>query len=170
MKDIAARKPGATFAEMGLAAPVELLQYYSARTKYWAAKFGLKYLGEIDSQQDNPSAYAAATSAILGKYPTVGALFTFSDNSAVGAATVARTSGKTDLLISGGDGSQEAITAITAGRMTNTPQPDFLASGRMLVWAAYDLVTKQNLPIPRTLGVPVKLITKENAGSATAIG
>jgi hypothetical protein len=47
VKSIAAAKPGASFVEMGLAAPVQVLQYYAARTKYWAAKFGLHYLGEI---------------------------------------------------------------------------------------------------------------------------
>jgi ribose transport system substrate-binding protein len=84
VKSIAAAKPGASFVEMGLAAPVQLLQYYAARTKYWAAKFGLHYLGEIDAAQDNPAGYSQAASAILAKYPTMQALLTFSDNSAVG--------------------------------------------------------------------------------------
>jgi ribose transport system substrate-binding protein len=170
VKSVAAAKPGASFAEMGLAAPVELLQYYAARTKYWAAKFGLKYLGEIDAAQDNPGGYSQAASAILAKYPDMQALMTFSDNSAVGAAAVVRSSGKSGILISGADGSQEAFNAIKAGTMFNSPQPDFLASGRMLVDAAYDLITKQNLPLPANIGVPVKLITKENVGSSTPIG
>jgi ribose transport system substrate-binding protein len=170
VKSIAAAKPGASFAEMGLAAPVELLQYYAARTKYWAARFGLHYLGEIDAAQDNPGGYSQAASAILAKYPAMQALMTFSDNSAVGAAAVIRSSGKSGILISGADGSQEAFNAIKAGTVYNSPQPDFLASGRMLVDAAYDLITKQNLPLPANLGVPVKLITKENVDSSTPIG
>jgi ribose transport system substrate-binding protein len=170
VKSIAEAKPGATFVEMGLAQPVQLLQYYAARTKYWAAKFGLHYLGEIDCAQDNPSSYAAATSAILAKYPSTQALFTFSDNSAVGAAAVVKSSGKSGLLISGADGSEEAFAAIKAGTVFNTPQPNFLLSGKMLVDAAYDLITKQNLPLPRFLGVPVKLITKSNVDSSTPIG
>jgi ribose transport system substrate-binding protein len=170
VKSIAEAKPGASFVEMGLAAPVELLQYYAARTKYWAAKFGLHYLGEIDAAQDNPAGYAQATSAILAKYPTMQALFTFSDNSAVGAAAVIRSSGKSGILISGGDGSEEAFNAIKAGTVYNSPQPNFLESGVMLVDAAYDLITKQNLPLPADLGVPVTLITKDNVGSSTPIG
>jgi ribose transport system substrate-binding protein len=170
VKSIAAAKPGASFAELGLAAPVELLQYYAARTKYWAAKFGLHYLGEIDAAQDNPGGYSQAASAILAKYPAMQVLMTFSDNSAVGAAAVVRSSGKSGILISGADGSQEAFNAIKAGTMYNSPQPDFLASGRMLVDAAYDLITKQNLPLPANLGVPVKLITKDNVDSSTPIG
>jgi ABC-type sugar transport system substrate-binding protein len=170
VKSIAAAKPGATFVEMGLAAPVQLLQYYAARTKYWAAKFGLKYLGEIDAAQDNPAGYAQATSAIIAKYPTMQALFTFSDNSAVGAAAVIKSSGKSGILISGADGSEEAFNAIRAGTVFNTPQPNFLESGKMLVDAAYDLITKQNLPLPADLGVPVVLITKANVNSETPIG
>jgi ABC-type sugar transport system substrate-binding protein len=170
VKSIAAAKPGASFVEMGLAAPVQLLQYYAARTKYWAAKFGLKYLGEIDAAADDPAGYAAATSAIIAKYPTMQALLTFSDNSAVGAAAVIRSSGKSGILISGADGSTEAFNAIKAGTVFNTPQPNFLESGVMLVDAAYDLITKQNLPLPADLGVPVKLITKANVDSSTPIG
>jgi len=170
VKSIAEAKPGARFVEMGLAAPVQLLQYYAARTKYWAAKFGLHYLGEIDAPQDNPAGYASATSAILAKYPTMQALFTFSDNSAVGAASVIRSSGKSGILISGADGSEESFNAIRAGTVFNSPQPNFLLSGKMLVDAAYDLITKQHLPLPANLGVPVKLITKQNVNSSTPIG
>ena len=170
VKSVAAAKPGASFVEMGLAAPVEVLQYYAARTKYWAAKFGLHYLGEIDSAQDNPGGYAAAAAAIVAKYPAMQVLFTFSDNSAVGSASVIRTSGKTGILISGADGSSESFNAIKAGTVFNSPQPDFLASARELVDAAYDLITKQNLPLPADIGVPVKLITKANVDSSTPIG
>jgi ribose transport system substrate-binding protein len=170
VKSIAAADPGASFVEMGLAAPVELLQYYAARTKYWAAKFGLKYLGEIDCAQDDPASYASAMSAILGKYPNLQALFTFSDNSAVGAAAVADSSGKSSVLISGGDGSANAITQIKAGKVFNTPQPDFLLTGKLMVDAAYDEITKQNLPLPPKFGVPVTLIDKSNAATASPIG
>jgi ABC-type sugar transport system substrate-binding protein len=170
VKSVAEAKPGASFVEMGLAAPVQLLQYYAARTKYWAAKFGLHYLGEIDASADDPAGYAAATSAIVAKYPTMQALFTFSDNSAVGAAAVLRTSGKTGILISGADGSEEAFNAIKAGTVFNSPQPNFLLSAKELVDAAYDLITKQNLPLPAFLGVPVTLITKANVNTSTPIG
>lgn len=170
VKSVAAAKPGARFVEMGLAAPVAVLQYYAARTKYWAAKFGLHYLGEIDAAQDNPGGYSQAASAILAKYPTMQALFTFSDNSAVGAASVLRSSGKSGILISGADGSEESFNAIKAGTVFNSPQPNFLLSAKELVDGAYDLITKQHLPLPADLGVPVKLITKANAASSTPIG
>jgi ABC-type sugar transport system substrate-binding protein len=109
-------------------------------------------------------------SAILGKYPSLQALFTFSDNSAVGAAAVADSSGKGSILISGGDGSSNAINQIKAGKIYNTPQPDFLLTGKLMVDAAYDEITKQNLPLPAKFGVPVTLIDKSNAGSASPIG
>jgi len=170
VKSVAEAKPGASFAEMGLAAPVAVLQYYAARTKYWAAKFGLHYLGEIDAAQDNPSGYAQAASALLAKYPTMQALFTFSDNSAVGAAAVVRSSGKSGILISGADGSEESFAAIKAGTVFNSPQPDFLMAAKELVDAAYDLITKQNLPLPPMIGVPVKLIDKADVDTSTPIG
>jgi ribose transport system substrate-binding protein len=170
VKSIADAKPGARFVEMGLAAPVALLQYYAARTEYWAKRFGLHFLGQIDAPADDPAGYASATSAILAKYPTMQALFTFSDNSAVGAAAVIKTSGKSGILISGADGSEESFNAIKQGEVFNSPQPNFLLSGKMLVDAAYDLITKQHLPLPAFLGVPVKLIDKADVNSSTPIG
>jgi ABC-type sugar transport system substrate-binding protein len=127
-------------------------------------------LPTIDAPQDNPAGYASATSAILAKYPAMQALFTFSDNSAVGAAAVIRSSGKSGILISGADGSEEAFAAIKAGTVFNTPQPNFLMAAKELVDAAYDLITKQNLPLPAMIGVPVKLIDKSDVDTSTPIG
>lgn len=169
VKSIAQKSPGAGFAVMGLAAPVQVVTYYTDRTKYWAEKFGLNFLGQIDAQSDDPAGQATAMSAILAKYPKTQALFTYNDTAAVSSSSIAGSSGK-NILISGGDGSTNAINAIKSGKVFNTVQPQILTRGPLLVDAAYDLITKQNLPLPKTFGVPVTLITQENAGAITPVG
>lgn len=169
VKSIAQKSPGVSFAVMGLAAPVQVVTYYTDRTKYWAERFGLNFLGQVDAQSDDPAGQATAMSAILARYPKTQALFTYNDTAAVSASSIAGSSGKT-ILISGGDGSTNAINAIKSGRVFNTVQPQILTRGPLLVDAAYDLITKQNLPLPKTFGVPVTLITQENAGSVTPVG
>lgn len=170
VKSIAEKSPGASVALLGLGAPVQVVTYYTARTKYWADKFGLNVLGEVDAQADSPAGVAPAMSAILAKYPKVQAVFAYNDTAAVASSAIAASSGRKDILISGGDGSANAIEAIKAGAVFNTVQPQILTRGTLLMDAAYDLITKQNLPLPKTFGVPVKLITQANAADATPIG
>lgn len=170
VKSVADAKPGASFALLGLGAPVQVVTYYTARTKYWADKFGLKFLGQTDAQTDNPAGQATAMSAILARYPDVQAVFTYNDTAAVSAASIAGSTGRSDIMISGGDGSANAISAIKDGTVFNTVQPQILQRGKMLMDAAYSLITKQNLPLPKTFGVPVTVITKDNAATAAPIG
>lgn len=170
VKSVAEKSPGASVVVMGLAAPVQVVTYYTERTKYWAAKFGLNVLGQIDAQTDSPAGVAPAMSAVVAKYPKVQAVFTYNDTAAVASSAIAASSGRTDILISGGDGSANAISAIKTGKVFNTVQPGILARGALLMDAAYNLITKQNLPLPKTFGVPVTLITQANAETATPIG
>ena len=170
VKSVAEAAPGADYALVGLAVPVELLKYYTARTKYWADRFGLHFVGQIDAATDSPPGWAAAASAVIAKYPKVKVLFAYGDNAAVGAAAVMKASNKKGVLISGGDGDSQAVAGIKSGEIFNSPQPDFLLAGKLLVDAAYNEITKQNLPMPTSFGVPVILIDKKNADTVPPIG
>ena len=151
VKSIAAAKPGASFVEMGLAAPVAAAAVLRGADQVLGREVRTALPGrDRRRRRTTRPATRTAASAIVAKYPTMQALFTFSDNSAVGAAAVLGRPGKSGILISGADGSEESFNAIKAGTVFNSPQPNFLLSGKMLVDAAYDLITKQNLPLPLT--------------------
>jgi ABC-type sugar transport system substrate-binding protein len=166
-KYVAEEHPGAEFAVMGLAQPVASLQYFSQRAKYWGERFGLKYAGEVDAQEDNPASASQAMSALLGKYPDVEALFTYSDNSAVAAGLVAKTSQR-EVAICGNNAQTDAVKAIEDGTMACTIYANFQDMGAQLVRAAYDLAEGQKLP--ETAKAELTLVTKENASEIEPIG
>ncbi len=169
VKDVAAASPGASFGILGLAQPVASLQYLNLRTKYWAAKFGLKFAGQVDAQQDNPGSASTAASGLLAQYPSMKVIFAYNDNAAVAASTVARTSARTSVLIVGSNGQAEAVAAIKAGHMFATSQQNFDQVGTQMVDAAYGLLAGvKNLP--KFVVVPVTEVNKSNAASVTPIG
>jgi ribose transport system substrate-binding protein len=166
-KYVAEQHPGAEFAVMGLAQPVASLVYFSERAKYWGERFGLKYAGEVDAQEDNPGSASQAMAALLGKYPNLEALFTYSDNSAVSAATVAASSQK-EIAICGNNAQTDAVKAIEAGTMACTIYANFQDMGAQLVRAAQDL--NEGMKVPETAKAELTLVTKENAAEIEPIG
>lgn len=169
VKDVAASAPGASFGIIGLAQPVASLQYLDQRTKYWAQKFGLKFAGEADAQQDNPASASTAASGLLAKYPSMKVIFAYNDNAAVATSTVARGLNRSSVLISGSNGQAEAIQAIQAGHMFSTSQQNFDAVGTQMVDAAYDLLAGTKT-LPKFVVVPVTEVNKANVASITPIG
>jgi ribose transport system substrate-binding protein len=168
-KNIAAADPGASFVVQGLAAPVAALEYLAVREKYWGEKFGLKFLGEVDNQTDTPAGYIAAMTGIVAKYPTVKAVMCYTDDCSVADAGVVKSSGKSGILLSAQTGSPSAYAAIKAGTVFDTYQPDWQAVGQLSVDAAYDLITKQNLPLPKITVVKWTVIDKSNVDSNTPV-
>ena len=165
---IAQERPGAEFAIIGLAKPVASLQYLAERTKYWGERFGLTYAGQIDAQEDDPSAGATAKSAIIGKYPDVGAVFAFNDNTAVSASTVARSS-QSEVLICGNTGDAVAFAAIESDALACTVRGDFYGLGEQVVRAAYNVLTGQDSDMPESVIIEHSLVTKENVDSVEAL-
>lgn len=169
-KAVSEAKPGASFAVMGLGAPVEALQYLARRQRYWGEKFGLKYEGEIDAKQDNPAGYSAAATAILAKDPNVGAILTYVDAAALSTSSVVRSSGRTGILITGAQGGEAAtIEAIKAGSIFATYSPPWAETGAEMIRGAYSEVTNQNLPLPETVTLKGTLVTKANASEFTPV-
>jgi ribose transport system substrate-binding protein len=168
-KYVAEEDPGAEFVIMGLAAPVESLEYLGERTKYWAEKFGLKFAGQIDAQEDTPASASTAMSGIVGKYPNAGAIFAYNDNAAVAASTVAKAS-QSSATICGANGQKEAFQAIESGAMACTVWIDFDELGKQLVRGVYDAAAEPETKLPETVVVPVEIVDSENVGSLEPIG
>lgn len=161
-KAAALTSPKSSFVLEGFAAPVPALEYLMARTKYWAQKFGLKFLGEVDTQTDTPSSAQAAMSSILAKYPKVRNIFVWNDTSAETSASVARSNGK-HINITGVNGDSVAIKMVESGEMLATFENNWRAQGQQLAVAAYDQLTHQHLPLAPTTVVVGTPIVKSNA-------
>ncbi len=166
MKALAAQNPGATFATMGLSIPVDQLIFMLKRIQYWGEHFGLKFMGQVDTPNDNPTGFGPATSTILTKYPDVDLLITFNDQSAVAAATTIAASGKQVKVGTPNSAQSIARDALKAGRLELVYRTPWEQQGVQSAIAAYDTLTKQNLPLPTFINVPGYLVTPGDATEA----
>jgi ribose transport system substrate-binding protein len=167
MKALAAEHPGATFASMGLSIPVDQLIFMLSRIEYWGTKFGLKFEGKVDTPNDNPMGFGPAATTILTKYPDVDFIVTFNDESAVAAATTVATSGKHAQIVTPNAAQGIARDAIKAGRLAMVYRVPWEQQGVQSVWAAYDALTKQNLPLPKFITVPGYVVTADDLDKAS---
>lgn len=160
---LAKAKPGAKVGLIGIGAPVPALKYLTQRQAYWAKKRGISVVGEQDNPSDDVTGGEKAANGLLQRYPTLNAIIGYNDPSAIGAITAARGAGR-QIVVIGCNGSSDGLAAVKAGRETATMQVDAVGWGVQQVYAAYDLITKQNLPLPKIIVRPSVLITKANVG------
>lgn len=163
MKALAAAHPGATFATMGLALPVDPLIYLCKRIQYWGTKFGLKFLGQVDATNDTPAGYGPAINTILTKYPNVQIVLTYNDQSVVAAATSVATSGKKVFVATPNGGQALSQQALNAGKVDMVYRVPWEGTGTQAAIAAYDVVTKQHLPLPKFINLVGPVLTQKTA-------
>jgi ribose transport system substrate-binding protein len=171
MKTMARMKSGATFAMMGSGVPAPILQYMPARTVYWGKKFGLKFVGQVNAATDNPQGYAPAAQAILTKWPNVREIYTYNDESALATVNALKAAGKTNIQVADpNDGQSIVKPALLNGSISAVYFTPWQQIGRIQADEVYDYLTKQNLPLPKTLAVRSSVITKANAAGFSYVG
>ncbi len=166
MKALAGQHPGASFATMGFALPVDQLVFMLDRMKYWGEQFGLKFLGQVDTTSDNPTGFGPAASAILAKYPSVQIIVTFNDESAIAAATTVAISGRKVFVATPNAAEPATGQALAAHRLDLIYRVPWEQQGVQSVIAAYDTVTHQDLPLPTFINVPGYIVTPQTAADA----
>lgn len=166
MKGLAAEHPGATFATMGLALPVDPLIYLCKRVQYWGTQFGLKFLGQVDATNDTPAGYGPALNTILTKYPDVKIVVTYNDQSVVAAATTVATNGRNVFVATPNGGQALSQQALNAGKVDMVYRVPWEGTGTQAAIAAYDVVSKQHLPLPKFVNLTGPVLTKATANKA----
>jgi ribose transport system substrate-binding protein len=156
--------PHAKVGLIGIGAPVPALKYLIQRVRFWCGKFGLTVVGEQDNPTDDVTGGEKAANALLQRYSNINAIIGYNDPSAIGAATAARGAGRKIVSI-GVNGSSEGIAALKAGQEAATVQVDSPGWGIQQAYAAYDLITKQHLPLAKIVVLPSRLVTKANLNS-----
>ena len=164
VKTIAQAQPDATYALIPSAIPAPALQDLMARTRYWAAKFGLRYVGQVSAgQQATSTAGSTAMSAIIERYPTVKSVFVFTDAVAEGAAVAQKTRAGGKIKVVGLSGEKAAVQQIQQGTMFATCAVDNAQIGKQIAIAAFDAQTHQHLPLPKEIAVTPHEITHGNS-------
>ncbi len=171
MSYLAEQNPGASFAVMGFAAPVDTLSYISERQIYWGEQLGLEYLGRIDSQSDAPAGYSAAGGALVAKYPDVDIIVAYNDQSSLAAQSAAATAGKTDILFANPNSGQSiALDGLKDGRLAVVFRTAWERIGTVAADVAMTVVADPEATFPTTVNVPGVLVTPETAADIPWIG
>lgn len=157
---------GGTFAVLGFAIPIPQLIYYTGKMAAYGQQLGMKYVGRVDAAGDSAGAYATAASAILAKYPNVKGIIAFNDNAAYATLAVARTSNK-KIVVTGLNAEPNALKLIKSGQMAGSVTQDYTRIAQQLLYATYNVVTKQNLPLPKQAVGYSAPITKANVDRPT---
>jgi ribose transport system substrate-binding protein len=160
--------PHGNVAVIGIGAPVPAIKYLTQRYRYWAGKFGLKVVGEGDNASDDIPGGNKAMAGLLGKYSNIDGVLAYNDESAVGAYTAARTAGRTGIKVIGINGSSLGLSALRAGHISAVVQVDAVGQGAQAAGAAYNVLTKQGLPLPNVVVRSARLITSANIGSVSS--
>jgi ribose transport system substrate-binding protein len=160
--------PHSTYAILGWSAPVAFIKYWDQRIRYWATKFGLKFVGEEDvAADDSPSSSSTSMAATLANWPKVGTVFAWNDSTAEAGAATARSSGK-NVRVTGENGDNTAIQMVKQGLLFSTFDNNWTAIWKQAVDGLYDELTHQHLPLPKVLSPLGTLVVQSNAGNVTS--
>ena len=128
-KLIAGVYPGGKVLVVG-GEPVPYILYVTRNMELASEAAGLKVLNRMDNMTDQANGAHVIVQDLLTKYPDVDAIWCFNDRSALGASAAVRAKGKKifdtakpeegGIIITGMNGTQEALEGIKAGVLTAT--------------------------------------------------
>ena len=126
---IAGIYPGAKILVVG-GPPVPYILYVSHNMEIASRKAGLTVVGRQDNLTDQADGALVIVQDLLTKYPDVNAIWCYNDRSALGASAVVHNLGKKvyniakpkdgGVIITGMNGTQEALEAVKSGALTAT--------------------------------------------------
>jgi ABC-type sugar transport system substrate-binding protein len=162
-KAMAAAKPRAQVGLIGIGFPVPALKYLNQREAFWAKKAGLTIVGTQDNPSDDVTGGEKAANGLVQRYSDMNAVIGYNDPSALGAVIAARGAGR-PVTVVGLNGDSAGLAAVKSGKLAATVRVDPVGWGSQTAIAAYSLITKQNLPLPKIIVRPAELVTKSNVG------
>ncbi len=164
---MAKAKPHAKVGLIGIGFPVPALKYLNQREAYWGKKAGLTIVGTQDNPSDDVTGGEKAANGLVQRYAGMNAVIGYNDPSALGASIAARGANR-QLTIVGLNGDSAGLAAVKAGKLAATVRVDPVGWGVETTKAAYSLITKQNLPLPKITVRPAELVTKANVGNVAS--
>lgn len=141
---------------------IPIAKQRAAGFKAGVKKYGLDLVADqVNESADSTSGATPIAEAWKAKYGSdLKAIASYNDPSAIGAA--AAVGGDFTPLLTGLNGSGEAIDAIKQGRLLATWDQRTVETGNACAWAAHELLTGKKLPPVITVHMP--RFDKSNAG------
>jgi ribose transport system substrate-binding protein len=164
---MAAAKPKAKVGLIGLGFPVPALKYLNQREAFWGKKAGLSIVGTQDNPSDDVTGGEKAANGLVQRYSTMNAIIGYNDPSALGAVIAARGANR-KITVVGLNGDSAGLAAVKSGKLAATVRVDPVGWGTQTAIAAYSLITKQNLPLPKIIVRPAELVTKANVSKVAS--
>jgi len=166
-KAMATAAPHGKVGLIGIGFPVPALKYLNAREAFWGKKAGLTIVGTQDNPSDDVTGGEKAANGLVQRFADMNAVIGYNDPSALGAVIAARGAGR-KVTVVGLNGDSAGLAAVKAGKLAATVRVDPVGWGTQTAIAAYSLITKQNLPLPRIIVRPAELVTKANVGKVAS--
>ena len=158
---MATAKPKAKVGLIGIGFPVPALKYLNQREAFWGKKAGLSIVGTQDNPSDDVTGGEKAANGLVQRYSSMDAVIGYNDPSALGAVIAARGANR-KITVVGLNGDSAGLAAVKSGKLAATVRVDPVGWGTQTAIAAYSLITKQNLPLPKIIVRPSTLVTKAN--------
>lgn len=166
---IAENHPQASVVILGSTLPVPAINYPVQRATYWAKRFGLRVLGQVDNTQDNPTGYTTAANTVAARYPNADVVLAYNDAYAIPVAQVLASSGHPKILVTANNGgARVGIDAVAAGKLFSVYSIPWDEVGVQAAYAAYSATA--GTKVPRVILPQGQLITSQNAKTAKAAG
>jgi len=121
---------------------------------------GIKILARVPHEGDRGKAIKEMQT-LLDKHPEVKGAYVHGDPQAIAVADACHDAGRADIAVVGMGGSEEAIAAIKAGRLTGTSYQQPEQEGRTAVQLAIKKLNGE--PLEKSYLIPCPAITKQNA-------
>src|SRR5919201_1892482 len=153
--------PHAKVGLVGIGAPVPALKYLNKREAYYAKKAGMTVLGTQDNPTDDVTGGEKAGNGLIQRYSNMDAVIGYNDPSALGTVIAARGAGR-KLVAIGLNGTSDGIAGVRSGQLAARVRGAQVDLGIQSATGAYDLITKQHLPLPRVVVEPPRIVTKAN--------
>ena len=167
VQGLKAAAPGAKVGLIGIGFPVPALKYLNGREAFWAKKAGMSVVGTQDNPSDDVTGGEKAANGLVQRYSSMTAIIGYNDPSALGAVIAARGAGKKPVIV-GLNGDSAGLQGVKSGKLAATVRVDPVGWGTQTAIAAYSLITKQHLPLPKIVVRPAELVTKANVGTVAS--
>ena len=158
--------PNAKVGLVGIGAPVPALKYLNQREAYYAKQAGMTVVGSQDNPTDDVTGGDKAGNGLIQRYSDMDSVIGYNDPSALGTVIAAKGAGR-KLIAIGLNGTSDGIAGVKNGQLAATVQGAPVDLGIQSVTAAYDLITKQHLPLPKVVVEPPRIVTKANVNTIT---
>ena len=165
---------GSEIGGIGMAAPVPGNIYMMEQFRTAADNFdNITWVGQQNNPTDNIAGAEPMMANLLTKNPNIRAVFTYNDDSAIGAAQAVTNNGKSlysaenpeGVIVVGFNAEQAGIEAIKQGKQFATFNINPIKSGAAMVQAAKSIVVDKATDVSKEVLIPSDLITVDTVDS-----